>query len=507
MKDIEKKTDSPLLWELLGLNSKYDSRSADDAYRKISDFSKNAKEIKLAWKILRDPFFGSAYKYLKSSKKIFEAGFFIDKTNLDYDNSEREDPSWLVTPIYKTLNQLKTSEKRKSTKPLTVLLATGAFSPIHDGHIGMMEVAKSELQNKGYEVIGGYISPSHDGYVSIKNSGEAALNAAVRTQLCKIAVRESDWMMVDPWEALHTNIALNYTDVIIRLEKYLNFHIKNDRKIHVVCVFGSDNANFARAFITKGICVCVNRKGYENNFSKLKKESFMANNKRIFLAKRFSIKNDVSSSLIRKGKYSNIDENVKKTYLEYFKKDKKNIKKSDKMLYVIRDDSTWAIKSWKDKSYNFPVGELLKKFASLVDSVYQSKNSENPQMDLITCFLDAEEQSRSIKKISKQNSIISLDVYCKGKYNLEVSRKFSISADQFRPETLVVRPGRKDIEKEIKRIPAGSYTLIEDDIASGSTIKFIKKHLPMNVRIKKILVLADLVKKKFFDRRMDNMYS
>lgn len=54
-----------------------------------------------------------------------------------------------------------------SASPLT--FHTGAYSPIHIMHIHMLEIAKQHLEGLGtYEVVAGFVSPSHDHYVSRK---------------------------------------------------------------------------------------------------------------------------------------------------------------------------------------------------------------------------------------------------------------------------------------------------------------------------------------------------
>lgn len=55
--------------------------------------------------------------------------------------------------------------------------------------------------NTNFEIVGGYLSPVSDAY---KKSGLAS--AAHRLQMCELAVDQtSDWLMVDPWEALQPN--------------------------------------------------------------------------------------------------------------------------------------------------------------------------------------------------------------------------------------------------------------------------------------------------------------
>jgi nicotinamide mononucleotide adenylyltransferase len=46
-------------------------------------------------------------------------------------------------------------------------------------------------------VLGGYLSPVHIGY-----GKKGLLDNEARVELCEKAAETSDWIMVDPWEAL-----------------------------------------------------------------------------------------------------------------------------------------------------------------------------------------------------------------------------------------------------------------------------------------------------------------
>ena len=107
-KNKPKKTgqDKTPLWKLLGLKSDFKHAEIDNAYAKIYSKRKNYKKTRLAWKILRDPYFGSAYRYLRSTKKIFEAGFFDDGKNIDQPKKNNYNET-LLTPINKIYKQLK----------------------------------------------------------------------------------------------------------------------------------------------------------------------------------------------------------------------------------------------------------------------------------------------------------------------------------------------------------------------------------------------------------------
>ena len=87
-------------------------------------------------------------------------------------------------------NEHKDEESKE--KQRAILLATGSFNPIHTGHVDMMNFAKKELESLGkYTVIGGFMSPSHDSYVSTKGS---YIGSDDRIEMIKLAVEDSDWI-------------------------------------------------------------------------------------------------------------------------------------------------------------------------------------------------------------------------------------------------------------------------------------------------------------------------
>lgn len=158
-------------------------------------------------------------------------------------------------------------------KWLAVILTTGSFNPVHNGHLDMMEQGKAAVEANGGFVLGGYISPSHDLYVGMKLQKEA-MSAKHRLQLCELATQDSDWMMVDGWEALEVQYPVNFTDVIVHLEQYLAAHIVTHKPIHIVYVFGSDHTRFSLTFVNRGKAVCLNRPGYEEKLKSYQELDF-----------------------------------------------------------------------------------------------------------------------------------------------------------------------------------------------------------------------------------------
>lgn len=77
-----------------------------------------------------------------------------------------------------------------------VLLACGCFNPITNMHLRMFEIARDYAHRIGqYEVIGGIISPVHDGY------GKKELESAThRINMLKYALHGNEWVKFSEWE-------------------------------------------------------------------------------------------------------------------------------------------------------------------------------------------------------------------------------------------------------------------------------------------------------------------
>lgn len=118
-----------------------------------------------------------------------------------------------------------------------VLVSCGSFNPPTLMHLRMLELARQHLVLSRM-VVGGYLSPVHDAY------GKAQLlSASHRVEMCRLSVEDSDWLMVDSWEALEQQ---DYTRTVVvlqsikdRLQKALT-HINTSANIQLMLVCGAD---------------------------------------------------------------------------------------------------------------------------------------------------------------------------------------------------------------------------------------------------------------------------
>jgi nicotinamide mononucleotide adenylyltransferase len=104
-------------------------------------------------------------------------------------------------------------DQLKSDKENVVLIKTGALNPIHRSHISNMIKTKLYLENiYHFNVIGGFLSPTHDRYVESKLEDEF-IPSNLRIQMCEKAIEEENqqhWLSVDKAEAMGIHFILNY---------------------------------------------------------------------------------------------------------------------------------------------------------------------------------------------------------------------------------------------------------------------------------------------------------
>lgn len=402
-------------------------------------------------KAKQDPFF--AHMATASEAHLLASGFFDDK--LPIGQFVDFHPEWICTPFHK----INTRNVNTATKGPIVLLTTGGFSPLHDGHIRMMEVAKTNCEKLGYLVAGGYISPSHDGYVSIKHGGIAAKHISKRIAQCQEKLADHPWLMVDPWEGMYTDRAINYTDVIRRLEHYLANVCRTG--IQVAYVFGSDNIMFINAFKGKGLGVCVRRPGIDNDRFDVERSCGWSHDNVVY-AVGDTI--EISSTVVRQ-----------------------QVVDSDRSIntMMMRNDLEYATRLWPDS-----VG--ARGLALKLEKVFHGFF----QVDVEALH---EQHALKIPSTPTTGQFISLDCATSAKYQVGVSRAFNLADGQFKNNGLVARNKKYDmpsygeeweIHQQIMEIPAGTYSLIEDDCSTGETINTIKRLMRGHIEVDKVIVLA-----------------
>lgn len=427
----------------------FDLNNLEESYYKVVELYGDNVAL-VGFKILKDPYFSILYKNNRSINLLYQSGFFIDDVPINYNKHKN------ITFVTSNLDKI-ICNKSKSNKKLKniVLISTGGFSPVHDGHISLFEQAHEYLKND-FNILGWFLSPSHDLYVDNKYNGTAKMHIEKRNFLIQELCIDHPYLELEQFEANFCEYELNFTEVVDRFKKYIQFYLNED--IEVCYVFGSDNYYFYNAFLNKGLSCCIERP------NKKISEPFISDNN-YYLPSKFE--ENISSSEIRKN----------------FLFQNKNYPAS--YHYGIRDDGLQSLPVYSNMS-KYKYNLFLNKFISILKEYLPN----NPNIELISL----KKQKKYIKDFELKNTI-SCDIHIKGNYNLEISRLFKITNIQNKPIKVVQRKN-----KLFPNIPEGNYTLIEDDTVSGNTIKLINNLLnPKNVFIDNYIFLTRINNKDFFD--------
>ena len=388
------------------------------------------------WKIKRDSYYLNTYKKF-GSDKIIEAGFFYDADKVD--RSVTDSVNILCTPLHKVeVNFAQYKASKPSPNGQCVLLSTGSFCPIHEGHTLIMGQARSELEKQGYAVIGGYISPGHDEYISSKNGSEA-MPVHYRNRAIHEMLKKSDWLSLDPWEGTFNKVAINFTDVIIRLEAYLEKHLSAHIPVFFVC--GGDNAKFALTFIDKGNCVVINRPGYEDRFEKYKNII------------QTGIIDGVNCDINGKIFWSYGGNSLSSTGIRKSKKFELDVKKN--LILRVEERS--------------PLESLVKEMLGNNFSGINEKKLSG--------------QRKQFSEDISNFPVISLDALTKTEQNLQLSRCYDLFGIDFIDYSN--RPGTVSLAEQVEKMTGDKeYYLFDDDIHTGGTMRFAKSLLKDRVKIK-----------------------
>ena len=383
-----------------------------------------------------DDYYNLAGKYY-TKEELIEAGYMNTKRKNKVINF-----NFLGTP-YNKINIDFTKKKH------TLLFSTGCYNPLHEDHILSMEIAKKYCEDNDENIIGGYFVIANTSYIKTKVK-EVNIIDLIRKN--EITLKDNNWLMIDPYECLYENNDINFTDVLNRLYKYIykNFNINFTIKY----VFGGDNSNFAKAFISKGNCICVERPGFEEISNITKNDNLIKNNKNIVFLKKEH--NKFISSRIIRNESKSIDN------INNINNDNKN--------YIINEDSNCEKNDIYEKDsilkFNEDLFEIMKVYIKNCNFIFNKT---------------------VINKVESND--ISLYSYYETKYNLKISRLFNISTYYSEPN-IINKPNYENIEKQIKSIPIGKYNLIDDDTYTGNTIRVVKELLNKNnIEIEKCIFL------------------
>ena len=142
---------------------------------------------------------------------------------------------------------------------------------------------------------------------------------------------------------------------------------------------------------------------------------------------------------------------------------------SKALSYVVRDDLSWATSHWSNTSH------AVERFKANLSNAFEEVWGQSPTWYELKC--DVAEPH------------ISFDRNTGAKH--WVSRVFNPCTHQNRPVSW--------LSSDLSEIPAGEYALVDDDIASGTTVSYIKQHTPQVTWTKTIGLLELAARAPVFD--------
>lgn len=167
---------------------------------------------------------------------------------------------------------------------------------------------------ESFQLLGGYFSPVSDAYMK-----PGLASGYHRVKMCNLALEESDWLMVDPWESMQTTfqrtaLVLDHFEAMLNqpdptIATTTSNDEDNERRIKVVLLAGGD---LIESFQVPGLwdsddlhhilgdfgCLVLERTGADTHSFLLENDLLYQYRKNIFVIKQL-IHNDISSTKVR----------------------------------------------------------------------------------------------------------------------------------------------------------------------------------------------------------------
>lgn len=207
--------------------------------------TRNPRQEK-AYQLLLNPRYRKLYERTLDEDPLDRAGFFVEDANLKSD------------PFF----QESFAHLEKSGE--VVLVMTGSFDPVHNGHISAMQTARKVVEMQGHKVSLSILSPGHDDYAMTKRKDSFPISR--RIHLLEEILKEHDEIVCGRWESLGNSSSVNFTSVI-------DFYKKVFPQKSIVYVFGEDNKYFSLVFENIFEWICIKRNNSCSDSLQIKMES------------------------------------------------------------------------------------------------------------------------------------------------------------------------------------------------------------------------------------------
>eukprot|EP01116_Phalansterium_solitarium_P022628 TRINITY_DN7543_c0_g1_i1.p2 TRINITY_DN7543_c0_g1~~TRINITY_DN7543_c0_g1_i1.p2 ORF type:complete len:204 (-),score=68.13 TRINITY_DN7543_c0_g1_i1:17-628(-) len=141
--------------------------------------------------------------------------------------------------------------------------------PVHHMHVSVFDIAKAHLEKTHpLQVVGGFLSPSHDNYVGQK-LGSDSIESIHRVEMCRLALASHPFVACSSWEAEQPRF-VDFPGVTIFHQRHLREQFP-DANLEIMYLCGADHA--VRCMLMNGMrgipVVCVSRPGSERHMERL----------------------------------------------------------------------------------------------------------------------------------------------------------------------------------------------------------------------------------------------
>lgn len=387
-----------------------------------------------------DKYYQKAYSFLKELNILNESGYLNNdhEEKYYYDNIDKK---FLLNTdnIYqyiKSFDDVPVGE-------INIILTTGCFAPLHQGHLQMLEHARETIeQETGERVIQGYIALDNDSYVQQKTSMYSTID---RVQYAESLISTKEWLNIDYWTSYHVSENVNFTTVYEHLKNYLEYQYP-DNIFKIWYVFGSDHYLYANAFSEHGNAICIKRGGYDQEY---KKEHLFPNiHKRVIFSSMPSTIEESSTRIRNNKNLSNIKPREQHGNKLWIRNDiKESLQDSNIILNThlnIYHELLEILRDYYPKDINF-------------------HNNEERIKTLI----------HTHEKGLLKYPVISLDNFFQGDYNIDISRVFGLDGQYVNKGYIERLESEISLDEQCSIIPSGDYIILDDDIATGETVKNI----------------------------------
>src|SRR5262249_34183218 len=154
----------------------------------------------------------------------------------------------------------------------------------------------------------------------------------------------------------------------------------------------------------------------------------------------------------------------------------------------IRDDLAWALEPWRiicgQETLRRAADAFLNGVTREIEHAFRRTSLPHFPKPAKVITVPAADQQQWIRRNLKNKAFINMDCVTAGAgHPVHFSRLFFLSDRRLVLHGLVTRPEWSFQPNAFSHLKPGSYALVDDDIATGSSMDTLEKSLPEHVRI------------------------